>query len=194
MMMNHLGYARIEGIDRFENAQHRALIKRLWDRLTNRPRTLLPFGPIHRKLFSPNGVNRGVREIPVRRIVGSLARVSDFDRNFRPLYQNQRQRWANIWALHSQKGWEPILVHQIGGLYFVEDGHHRTSVAHDLGLDTIEAIVIAYPVSVSLNPNDSLEKILAILETNENATGNIQPGPEPVEQSGVSSFLLSTVC
>jgi hypothetical protein len=49
----------------------------------------------------------------------------------------------------------------MGGLFFVEDGHHRTSVARDLGLDTIEAAVIAYPVSFSLNADDSLEVILA---------------------------------
>ena len=194
MTVNHLGYARIEGIDRFEDAQRRALIKRLLERLTKRRKTLLPFGPIHHRLLSPNGVNQGVREIPVRRILGSLARASDFDRDFRPLHKNQRERWASIWALHSQRGWQPILVHEIGGLYFVEDGHHRTSVAHDLGLETIEAIVIAYPVSVSLNPDDSLEKILASLETGEDTAGDLQFGPEPVEQSGISSFSLCTAC
>ena len=52
----------------------------------------------------------------------------------------------------------------MGGLFFVEDGHHRTSVAHDLGLETIEAVVIAYPVSVSLDPDASVEEILARLE------------------------------
>jgi hypothetical protein len=163
--MSHSGYARIAAIDRFEDARRRAQINRLWDRLTKRRMMLLPFAPIQRMLFHPSGVYRGVQEIPVRQIVGSLTRASDFDRDFRPLHKNQRARWANMWALHMQKGWEPILVHQIGGLYFVEDGHHRTSVARSLGLVTIEAVVIAHPVSVSLNPNDSLDDILASLET-----------------------------
>jgi len=66
-------------------------------------------------------------------------------------------------VLHTQKGWEPILVHQLGGFYFVEDGHHRTSVARHLGLETIEAAVITYPVSISLDPNGSLEDILVSL-------------------------------
>ena len=165
MIMSHSGYARIAAIDRFEDARCRAQINRLWEWLTKRRKTLLPFAPIHRGLFYPNGVYQGVREIPVRRIVGSLTRASKFDRHFRPLHNNQRERWANVWALHAQRGWEPILVHQIGGLYFVEDGHHRTSVARDIGLETIEAAVVTYPVSISLNPKDSLEDILASLET-----------------------------
>ena len=165
MIMSHSGYARIAAIDRFEDARRRAQINRLWEWLTKRRKTLLPFAPIYSGLFYPNGVYQGVREIPVRRIVGSLARASEFDSDFRPLYKKQRERWANMLALHAQRGWEPILVHQIGGLYFVEDGHHRTSVARDLGLETIEAAVIAYRVPTSLNPNDSLEDILASLET-----------------------------
>ena len=161
--MSHSDYVRIAAIDRFEDAWCWAKMNRHWEWLTKRRKTLLTFAPIHSGLYCPNGVYQGVREIPVRRIVGSLSRASEFDRDFRPLHKNQRQRWANVWVLHAQRGWEPILVHQIGGLYFVEDGHHRTSVARDLGLETIEAAVIAYPVSIALNPKDSLEDILASL-------------------------------
>ena len=161
MITSHSGYARIAAMDRFEDVRRRAQVNRLWQRLTKRRKRLLPFGPIHGRLHYPSGVYRGVREIPVRQIVGSLAKASEFDRDFRPLHKNQRERWANVFALHAQRGWEPILVHQMGGLFFVEDGHHRTSVARDLGLDTIEAAVIAYPVSYSLNADDSLEVILA---------------------------------
>ncbi len=162
--MSHLGYARVAAIDRFEDVQRSAQVHRLWDRLTKRRKALLPFAPIHRALFYPSGVYQGISEIPVRLIVGSLERASEFDRNFRPLLKSQRERWANAWAIHAQKGWDPIAVHQIGGIFFVEDGHHRTSVARELGLDTIEAAVIAYPVSISLNPDDSLKDILAELE------------------------------
>lgn len=163
--MSHSGHARISANDRFEDVWRHEQINRLYERLTKRQKTLIPFAPIHSRLFYPSGINQGVREIPVNRIVGSLSRASEFDRDFRPLYKEQRERWANVWRLHKREGWEPILVHQIGDLYFVEDGHHRTSVARDLGLETIEAIVIAYPVSISINPDDSLEDILANLET-----------------------------
>ena len=35
----------------------------------------------------------------------------------------------------------PISVYRIGELHFVEDGHHRVSVARELGLETIDAYV-----------------------------------------------------
>jgi hypothetical protein len=35
----------------------------------------------------------------------------------------------------------PIAVYRVGGLHFVEDGHHRVSVARHLGRDVIEAYV-----------------------------------------------------
>jgi len=163
--MGHLGYARVTAIDRFEDARRRAQINLFWERLTNRPKGLLPFATIHSALFYPSGVHQGIREIPVRRIQGSLAQAPEFDRDFRPLHKNQRERWTNAWVLHVQKGWEPIIVHQIDGLYFIEDGHHRTSVARELGLDTIEASVTAYPGSIVLNPNASLDDILVSLES-----------------------------
>ena len=162
--MSHLGYTRVLAIDRFEDAWRRAQINRLWEKLMNRRKRLLPFATIHSRLFYPSGVNQGIQEISVQRIQGSLAQHPEFDRDFRPLHKKQRERWANVWVLHVQKGWEPILVHQIDGLYFVEDGHHRTSVTRDLGLETIEASVIAYPRSIDLNPDDSLEDILVSLE------------------------------
>jgi len=162
--MSHLGYARVAAIDRFEDAWRRAQLNHFWGKLTNRPKGLLPFAIIHSALFYPSGVHQGIREIPVGRIQGSLAQAPEFDRDFCPLYKNQRERWTNVWVLHVKKGWEPVVVHQIDGLFFVEDGHHRISVARNLGLETIEARVIAYPGSIVLNPNDSLENILVSLK------------------------------
>jgi hypothetical protein len=162
--MVHLGYARILAIDRFEDAWRRGQMNRFWKRLTGKQKMLLPFASIHSGLLHPSGFNQGIQEIPIKKIQGSLAQAPEFDRDFRPLHKNQRQRWANVWVLHMQKGWKPILVHKIDGIYFVEDGHHRISVARNLGLETIEASVIAYPGSIALNPNDSLEDILVSLE------------------------------
>lgn len=173
-IMAHSGYTRITAIDRFEDTLRRARRNRLWDKITKRRKTLLPFAPIHSKLLFPNGIFQGVKEIPVERILGSLSKESEFDRDFRPIYKKQRERWVNVWTLHAHRGWEPISVHQIGDIYFVEDGHHRTSVARDLGLRTIEAAVTVYPVPILLNPNDSLNDILAILENYCSSTKQAQ--------------------
>jgi hypothetical protein len=153
--MSHSDYARIQAIHRFEDAWRRGQINRLRFGLTKKRKMLLPFTPIHRKLQYPSMVDKGIQEISVRNIVRSLAKTSEFDRDFCPLHKSQRNRWTNVWALHMQAGWEPIVVHQIDSLYFVEDGHHRTSVARNLGLETIEAVVTAYPVTISLDLNDA---------------------------------------
>ncbi len=161
--MGHSEYARIAAIERFEGARRRAQLNQLWGRFTKKRRSLLPFEPIYKRLLYPSGINLGIQQIPVRQIVGSLTRASNFDRDFRPLHRTQRARWVKVWALQAQRGWEPIVVHEIGGLYFVEDGHHRTSVARDAGLETIEAAVTSYPVAISLDPQTSLKEILVQL-------------------------------
>jgi hypothetical protein len=90
----------------------------------------------------------GVKEIPVKEIIGTLYRHSDFDDQFRPLKANLRDRWINIYLVHEREGWSPIMVHKVGEYYYVEDGHHRVSVARSLGIAFIQAKVWEYPVDV----------------------------------------------
>jgi hypothetical protein len=53
-----------------------------------------------------------------------------------------RERWERL-ALAQRRGESvpPIEVYRVGDLHFVQDGHHRVSVAHALGLEVIEAYV-----------------------------------------------------
>lgn len=86
----------------------------------------------------------GTKVIALDRIVGSVDKVRDFDRRFRPTSGRSRQRWERL-ARASRTGEEipPIDVYQVGDYYFVRDGHHRVSVARSLGIDLIEARVTA---------------------------------------------------
>jgi hypothetical protein len=86
----------------------------------------------------------GTKVIPLDAIVGSVDKVRDFDRRFRPTSARSRERWERL-ARASRTGEEipPIDVYQIGDYYFVRDGHHRVSVARSMGLDLIEARVTA---------------------------------------------------
>ncbi|WP_332642981.1 ParB N-terminal domain-containing protein [Aeromicrobium sp.] len=86
----------------------------------------------------------GTRVIPLDAIVGSVDKVRDFDRRFRPTSAVSRQRWEKL-ARASRTGEiiPPIDVFQIGDYYFVRDGHHRVSVARSLGVKLIEARVTA---------------------------------------------------
>lgn len=86
----------------------------------------------------------GTKVIPLESIVGSVDKVRDFDRRFRPTSARSRQRWERL-SRASRTGEEipPIEVYQLGDSYFVRDGHHRVSVARSLGLKVIEAHVTA---------------------------------------------------
>ncbi len=86
----------------------------------------------------------GTKVIPLDAIVGSVDKVRDFDRRFRPTSARSRQRWERL-ARASRTGEEipPIDVYQVGDYYFVRDGHHRVSVARSLGISLIEARVTA---------------------------------------------------
>lgn len=86
----------------------------------------------------------GIKNIRVNQIVGTLNRETDFDHQFRPLKKHILSRWVNAYILHGQDDWFPILVHKIREQYFVEDGHHRVSVARVIGMDFIEAKVWEY--------------------------------------------------
>jgi hypothetical protein len=84
----------------------------------------------------------GVHPIEVARIIGSLARPSDFDRDFRPRHRFSQDRLAGLRAAFP-KGAEapPIEVHEAGGSYFVADGHHRVALARERGATWIDAEV-----------------------------------------------------
>ena len=83
----------------------------------------------------------GIENIQVDRIIGTFGREADFDKNFRPLKKHLCDRWINALLQLQTDGWQPILVHKVGEFYYVEDGHHRVSVARAMGMLFIEAEV-----------------------------------------------------
>ncbi|HVW42327.1 MAG TPA: hypothetical protein VHC18_13340 [Amycolatopsis sp.] len=83
--------------------------------------------------------DEGRREVPVTAIVGTIARIGDFDREFRPRNRTLRNRWEALAATCAQL--PPVSLVRLGELYFVADGHHRVSVARAKERETIEASV-----------------------------------------------------
>ena len=99
---------------------------------------------------------RGVREIPVAAIVGTVGRCTDFTRTFLPRKGSDEQRWANLMAFVQQNSLDalpPIDVYQIGSAYFVQDGHHRVSIARQMGVEFITAYVTEVQTRVPLTPD-----------------------------------------
>ena len=105
-------------------------------------------------------VYRGGKEIKLNQIVGSVNRHNAFDRHFYPLEDELQERWVNVRVLGNTTGWEPVQLDQVGNLFFVEDGHHRISVARQLGAQSIEAEVWEYQIPVGLEPGASLVEVV----------------------------------
>jgi len=125
----------------------------LWAKLMGKNTKLASF-PEEAPEKSPNRKFLGVQEIAIQGIIGTVGRQNDFDRQFRPLNKYLRERWINAYLALERDGWSPILVHKVGDFYYVEDGHHRISVAQALGIAFIQAKVWEYP-SYSKQPKKS---------------------------------------
>jgi hypothetical protein len=140
----HLTNMRSHLSDQFNALRARAVRGSLWAKLIGKSTTLEVF-PEEAPEKSPNRTFTGAIEVPLEQIVGTLNRQSDFDKQFRPLKAYLRDRWVNVYLAHQNEGWPPILLHRVGGRYYVEDGHHRVSVARALQLSFIQATVWEYP-------------------------------------------------
>jgi hypothetical protein len=116
----------------------------IWAKLMGQKTNLANF-PEEAPEKSPNRKYLGIEDIPVEKIVGTINRQSDFDHKFRPLNKHLRDRWVNVHLALERGEWPPILVHKVGNQYYVEDGHHRVSIAQALGITFIQANVWEYP-------------------------------------------------
>ena len=130
----------------FHAQRMNALRDSLMEKLFGRKNSLKSF-PEKIKVNISNRKFLGMKDIPVEKIIGTLGWNCDFDGKFRPLKKHLRDRWVNVFTSLDTDNWPPILVHKIGEIYYVEDGHHRTSVARALGRAFISAEVWEYSVN-----------------------------------------------
>lgn len=129
--------------------------------LRGRPAELLPFEEVKERLRLRNLVDRGLLEVPLEQIVGSLGRQREFTRAFLPREEALRRRWQEVEELaESQRGFPPVELYKVGDAYFVVDGHHRVSVARRLGAPAIEARVQEFLTPVPLGSEESVAGVL----------------------------------
>jgi len=114
---------------------------------------LLPYEEVRQMLRANTGSERGLQDIPIAAIVGSVSRYTDFTRNFLPRQDQDRSRWVKVKvAMEEFQGLPPIEVYQIGQVYFVKDGNHRVSIAREMGATHIQAYVTEVQSKVPLTP------------------------------------------
>jgi hypothetical protein len=146
----------------FGRARRRAKLQELLAYLMGKSSDLLSYEEVRRLVRAGGQVDRGIQQIPIAAIVGSVGRYKDFTRTFLPRNDADQARWATVKAAQITQGLPPITVYQMSDVYFVLDGNHRVSIARQLGNETIEAYVTevrtAVPLSPDVQPNDLIVK------------------------------------
>jgi uncharacterized ParB-like nuclease family protein len=163
-----LGIERIRAIQDFDSARARAFRRNLRTILTGRTARLRSMEPMLKAAGVEGRAAGGEREIPIDRIVGSVApdvKTGDFDPAFLPLKRRTRERWTRIYqAMVEGDELPPIDVYKVDDSYYVIDGHHRVSVARNLGRPTINARVINVRTRAPLGPGTDPESLLKAAE------------------------------
>jgi len=112
-------------------------------------------------LRAAQSIEKGVQEIPLDSIIGSVNRYTDFTKDFLPRSSVHAERWANVEIAYTGlAGLPPIEVYQLGDVYFVKDGNHRVSVARQLGTNSIEAYVTEIKTKVPVTPETTTEDLI----------------------------------
>jgi len=172
-----------QALDDFRRARSKAAMQRFWAGIRGRSLDLLPYDEISTKLRAVSRTDRGIKQVPLKDIVGSVNRIQDFDRNFLPLRDDDIYRWAGVKTAMTSplaKGVPPVSLYQIGDAYFVLDGNHRVSIAKEMGMETIEAYVTEIktkvPISRTLTSDELVQKAAYVNFLEDTKIDQILPG------------------
>jgi hypothetical protein len=126
----------------FEKARRREAYRRFARLVTGHGNGhLLPLDAVKDRLGFFEQSYVGIRAIPLKAIVGTTGRGTDFDENFLPRRSDIKERWTRIERAFPEGGWPPIVVYKVGNSYFVVDGHHRVAIARQRRNEFIDAEV-----------------------------------------------------
>lgn len=127
----------------------------------SKPRRCRRFDDVRKEEQATGVVDRGVCQVAIADIVGSVGRYRDFDGKFRIRSPESEGRFREILtAMTSGEALPPVSLYQIKDDYFILDGHHRVAAAKQLGRETITANVVELlPEKQTLENQLYLEKI-----------------------------------
>ena len=149
----------------FERARRLADLKIIVARFTSQPIGLLSYEKVRQQLKAFGVISRGLQDIPLDAIIGSVGRYNEFTRNFLPMQDESRDRWIKIKIAVDEPGGVPhIEVYKISDTYFVLDGHHRVSVAKQMGSKYIQANVLEVDSKVPLTPDVKPDELIVKAE------------------------------
>jgi hypothetical protein len=143
----------------FNAARLKAFFRSVVAFLRRQTNDLLAYDDVREKLRIGGPIYRGVKTVSLKQIAGSVNRYRDFDRAFLPTQTHVAHRWQKISrAFYQDRSLPPVLLYQVGEVYFVVDGHNRVSVARDKGQAYIDAEVrecsVRVPLTLDVHPDD----------------------------------------
>jgi hypothetical protein len=148
-------------LNHFEATLGKGKFARLIRRALQRPQSLYDLNALKSNLVLCGSFHAGMQVVPVRSIIGSEGRTTDFDMDFHPLRGASRERWVNMAMVHLAGLQLPsIKLIQIDDGYFVRDGHHRISVSRAFGQFAMDAEVITWKAQPPF-PWQSARKVIA---------------------------------
>ncbi|MCL2765191.1 MAG: transcriptional regulator [Treponema sp.] len=150
----------------FSRARGRAMLTKIANFLNTDRDRLLSFNDVKDILKPKNEVYMGNQTVPIELVIGSEGRYHDFNKYFLPKREHLRHRWQRVDEAHLKDIiLPPILLYEIGGVYFVRDGNHRVSVAKMQQVEFIDAEVISLSTEIILSPSMSTDDLRdAIIE------------------------------
>ncbi len=134
------------------------------DRPLTNPNALLSLDDARRRLHVTGQSDGGLQSIPLDRIIGTVDRSIDFDRHFRTRRPKLLERPSNLAAAFSSRDFPPISVYELGGAYFVADGHHRIALSRTQGREEIDAEVTRLQTSYEVTPD---VEVLTLVHTEQ---------------------------
>jgi hypothetical protein len=149
--------------------------------VTGQPTLLLPSDLVRGKVGIPSSSSGGIRETEIAKVIGSVNRYDEFDREFLPRRRETAERWTSVRrAFEEGPGFPPIKVNRVGEAYVIVDGNHRVSVAKRLGMKRSEAEVTRFEPTVPIDEHTDVRSLIAKAEYSDflRRTGldNLRPG------------------
>ncbi|MCU0513847.1 MAG: hypothetical protein MUE40_14910 [Anaerolineae bacterium] len=150
----------MEGMSQFSAARSRAFFEELLNLLRGKSAELLSFEDVRARLRLREESYKGLQDIEIAKIRGSVGRYKNFTSTFLPKGNEMRERWSRVYAkINSMEGVPPIEVYKVGDVYFVRDGNHRVSIARQMGASHIQAHVTELPTSIEITPETTLHDL-----------------------------------
>ena len=143
-MLDYMSLEEQVDVD-FGRARRRAFFRGLGARFLGGRDRLLSFDEVRRTLVADNRFYLGRKVVEVSKIVGSVGRHGEFDRDFMLVKASLSYKWRRVdRALRRGEELPAVSLYKIGDAYFVVDGNHRVSVARYQGVEMIDAEVTQF--------------------------------------------------